>query len=283
MKKLFLITLSIIFLLTISGCSEVKVFEFPKDKVQSFNVYTYDTKSNTTTNNWVYQDKDMADFLDYLENLSGVKVDSFDTSALSSPFYGIELSVDNPYPLLIIGDYAINYEGQYYKINSKKAEEMCKFILGDTKVYDGLSYIMNHRYLSLLDGKWDTTYMTKSSWTQDPLANATMSAAEASINTSFEKLEIVIENSTGSTMEFGSRLILEALVGDVWYNIDDMINDNLNLGWTDELRILTTGESTEDSFYLAYYQPLPAGSYRLVKEVRVNDSNGYLACVFEVE
>ncbi len=40
----------------------------------------------------------MSPFLDYLENLAGSKTDTLDTSLLDSPFYGIELYVDQPLP-----------------------------------------------------------------------------------------------------------------------------------------------------------------------------------------
>jgi hypothetical protein len=84
-------------------------------------------------------------------------------------------------------------------------------------------------------------------------------------------------------MEFGSRLELETRVDDVWYYIDDMINDNVNMGWTAELYILDSGNSIEETFYYKYYQPLPIGKYRIIKEVKVDEKVGHMAYEFDVK
>lgn len=283
MKKIILLLLSFLCLTVFSGCSREKVFIFPKEKVQSFSVYTYDTVSNTTTSNWVYLEEDMVNFLTYLDKLTGTKVDTLDTATLSSPFYGIELNVDNPYTLLFIGDYAITYDGAYYKIDSRKAQEMCRSIIGATDVHEGTSYIANQRYLSLLSGEWDTTYMIASSYTGTPLENASMTSEKASIDTSLEKLGITIDNHTGSTLEFGSKLDLEVMVDGIWYNIDNMINDNVAIGWNSLLYMLDSGITHEDNYYLKYHQPLPSGPYRIVKSIRADGVDRYLACEFLVE
>jgi hypothetical protein len=285
-RKLLLLILILACLLLVSGCREESketVFSFPREKVQSLSVYTYDMDENTTTNNWVYTEKDVTPVLDYLESLAGTRVDKPDPSAFQSPFYGIELNVDNPYTLLIIGDYAINYKGEYYKIDGRKAEELCRSVVRDTRVGDGLSYILNHRYLSLLDGSWDTTYMTKSPFSRAPIENASLSMEEASIDTRKEQLVLTLENHTGRTLEFGSWYGLEVLLDSHWYSINDMINDNVNIAWTSILYILQNEETMGDTYYLQFHQPLPAGTYRLVKSVNTEDgSEGYLAVEFEV-
>lgn len=98
-----------------------------------------------------------------------------------------------------------------------------------------------------------------------------------------EMLKLSIENTSSNEIQFGSRLELEALVDDIWYNIDNMINDNINLGWTDELYILETGKSLDAVFYFTYFQPLPVGRYRLIKEININGTKGYTAFEFEVK
>lgn len=287
-KRLLLLIFTLACLLIIPGCSKEKiedqVFPFPRKKVQSFSVYTYDTVKNTTTNNWVYSEKDMKEFLDYLENLSGTKIDKPDTTAFQSPFYGVELNVDNPYTLLFIGDYAINYKGEYYKIDGRKAEEMCQSIVRETKVGEGMSFIMNHRYLSLLEGAWDTTYMTESSFTGAPLKGASLNMAEDSIDSQKQQIILTIENQTGNTLQFGSMYSLEALVDNRWYYIGDMVNSNVNIAWNTLLYILNNDEVMEGTYYLEYLQPLPAGTYRLVKKVTTEDGiEGYLSAEFQVE
>ena len=288
MKSTFLFLLILIGMLAFSGCNKKKeidpVFSFPRAKVQSFTVYTYNADRNTTASNWVYTEKDMKAFLDYLEHLSGTKVDNPDTTAFPNTFYGIELNVDNPYTLLIIGDYAINYKGEYYKIDGKKAEEMCQSIVKDTREWEGMSYIINHRYLSLLEGVWDTTFMTASSYTEAPLENATMTMTEASINSQKDRLVLTLENHTGSTLQFGSMYSLEVMVDGRWYYIGDMTNSNINIAWTSILFMLKNDESMGDTYHMLYLQPLPAGTYRLIKSVTTEEgTEGYLSVEFQVE
>ncbi len=287
-KRVLLFLLPLACLLVLPVCSKkqetVAVFPFPRDRVQSFSVYTYDSDQNTTTSNWVYMEKDMKAFLDYFEKLSGTRVEKPDTTAFPSTFYGIELNVDDPYTLLILGDYAINYKGEYYKIDGRKAEAMCQSIVHETRVGEGMTYILNHRYLSLLEGSWDTTYMTASNYTDAPLENAAMTMQESSIDPQKDRLILTLENHTGSTLQFGSMYSLEVLVDNRWYYVGDMINSNVNIGWTSILFLLKNDETMGDTYYMQYLQPLPTGTYRLVKSVTTEaGSEGYLAVEFQVE
>jgi hypothetical protein len=169
-------------------------------------------------------------------------------------------------------------------IDGKKAKEMCQSIVDDTREWEGVSYILNHRYLSLLEGIWDTTRMTKSPYTEAPLENATLTMMEASIDTQKERLILTLENHTGSTLQFGSMYSLEVLVDDLWYYVGDMINSNVNIGWTSILFMLKNDESMGDTYHLQYFQPLPPGTYRLVKSVTTEvGTEGYLFVELQVE
>jgi hypothetical protein len=283
MKKYILLIMCILCTGMVFGCSKDAIFEFQKEEVQSFSVYTYDFEKEETTSNWVYHDEDMAEFLSYLENLSGTKTDTLDTEKLSGFFFGVELNIEDPFLILFAGDYAITHDGEYYLIDGEEAERMCQSIVGDTKVYDNVSYIMNHRYLSLLEGYWDTRFMTESNWTGEALENAKLSSAMTSVDVKSEILELTITNNTGSTMDFGSRLELETSVEGVWYNIENMINDNVNLGWDDMLYLMDSGNSIEEKFNFKYYQPLPAGRYRIIKEVKLNEKVGHVVYEFDMK
>lgn len=262
------------------------VFEFPKENIQSLNVYTYDTEHETTTSNWVYKDEDMTsedikDFLDYLQNLSGKNIDTLDINSLSDNLHAVELNSDNPYTILFIDDYAITYEGDYFIIDGDKAAKMCQSIKGESNLYFDVSNIVNHRYISIMNKQWITRYMIKSTWNGEEVENAQFIGA-SSIDTYSEMIELTLENNTGSTMEFGSMIVLETLVDDVWYNIDNTVNDNINLAWTAELNMLETGNSMESNYYLTYYQPLPIGTYRLVTEITVDGNSGYIIYEFDI-
>jgi hypothetical protein len=77
---------------------------------------------------------------------------------------------------------------------------------------------------------------------------------------------------------------LEVLVDNHWYYIGDMINSNVNIAWTSLLYILKSDDAMGDTYYLEYYQPLPIGTYRLVKKVSAEDgTEGYLPVEFQVQ
>jgi hypothetical protein len=291
-KRILLFLTGILMIGAFSGCGKeiesgaIKdtLFEFPRENIQSIIVSTYDLEHEQTTSNMAFTQKDMEELLDYLEDLSGNKTDSINIQNLNGPFYGIELNADRSYKILFAGDYAINEKGEYFLIDSSEAVRMCESVVNRTTVSDQVSYIVNHRYISLIDGKWNTKYMPESIWTEAALKKASLTGTVDSVASDCEKLELTITNQTGYTLEFGSKLTLEVRVGEVWYNIDNMFRGGADFAWTDELCMLDSGKTYKDTYYnLNYYLPLPAGSYRLIKEVSVNDETGYLAYEFTIE
>jgi hypothetical protein len=267
-----------------SVCSKDSIIlQLTKEEVQSISVYTYDLGNNKTTINWVYKKSQMEDLLNYLQGLSGFKTESINTADTVNPLYGIKILAGNKYQnILFVGDYAITDKGEYYLIDKEEAEKIFKSTVANTRVNNSI-YIYNHRYLSLLNGKWDTKYMIKSRWTEPQMANINMISDKTVVNNQDENLELEIVNSSSSKISFGSQIEIEAMVDDVWYNIDDMINDNIDLGWTLELINLNSGEIFKDNFpNLKFYQPLPKGKYRLIKKISVNENIGYVAYEFDV-
>lgn len=286
-KKYVIILIFLLCIGIFSGCSKDKdtvILQFTKEEVQSITVYTYDFEKNNTISNWVYKRNEMEDLLNYLKGLTGVKKESLDTMDTGNLLYGIEYDDGNTYHhhILFAGDYAITDKGEYYLIDKYEAEKICKSIVANTRLTIPI-YIYNHRYLSLINGKWNTKYMIKSSWTETQMANIQMKSNKAVVNKEDENLELEIVNNSSSKINFGSQIEIEALVDDVWYGIADMINDNINLGWTLELITLNSGETFKDGFYdLKYYQPLPKGKYRLIKEITISNHIGYVAYEFDV-
>jgi hypothetical protein len=266
-----------------SSCQREKVFKIPKDEIQSLTVQEHNFNSGTTNTKLVFENDDMKDFLSYLENLEGTKIDGIDTEKLSGLFYGVELYSKNPYTILFAGNYAITYKGEYYLIDGAKAEKMCQSIKGETKVSNDISNIVNQRYLSLVNEHWDSKYMKSSNWTGVQIENVQLLVDKTTVNTKEPAIGLTIENKTSNTIEFGSKLMLEAKVNGVWYNIDNMINENLNIAWNDMLYRLAPDKSREEKFHFNFYLPLPAGNYRLVKEVSAGNKDGYVTCEIEIK
>ena len=225
----------------------------------------------------------MEDLLNYLQGLSGVKTETINTIDTVNPLYGIKILAGNKYQnILFVGNYAITDKGEYYFIDKEEAEEIFKSTVANTRVNNSI-YIYNHRYLSLLNGRWDTKYMIKSRWTEPQMANINMISDKTVVNNQDENLELEIINNSSSKIRFGKQIELEAMVDDVWYSIDDMVNDNIDLGWELILIELNSGETFKDDFLnLKYYQPLPKGKYRLIKKITADNNIGYVAYVFDV-
>jgi hypothetical protein len=125
--------------------------------------------------------------------------------------------------------------------------------------------------------------MKPSNWTGGQIENIQLLGGNTSVDTKETAMALTIVNKTRNSIEFGSRFLLEVQINGVWYNIDNMINDNINLSWILLLYSLAADKSKEENFQLNYYQPLPIGRYRLVKEVTNHDSSGYVAFEFDVK
>jgi hypothetical protein len=268
----------------LSSCSKDSILQFTEEDVQSVHLYTYDYENNETTDNWVYNKNELKDSLKYLKRLSGVKKDDINTIDMGNILYGIEIYAKDTHCILIAGNYAITDKGEYYLIEKKDIEKICKSIVGKTTVRNGINYIYNHRYLSIINGKWNTKYMFKSKWTDTQMAFIQMKSDKTVVDIESEKITLEILNNSSSEIYFITRIEFEVMVDDVWYCIDDMINDSSigGLVWRLNSYTLDTGESFKDDINLELYQPLPEGKYRLIKEITMNGNTGYVACEFDV-
>ncbi len=296
LKKYIIFTIFILSLCLCSGCNrgtskneegldlQTLVCELPDTGIQGITIYTYDFENLTTTSNWVYQEEEMADFLTYIRGLSGTKNNSPDLTKLEGPFYGIQITADKEYHLLLAGDYMITDTGNYIRIPASEAVAMCQSITGNTRKLDNVNYIINHRYLSLVDDAWDSRYLAKSGYTGKPLEQVEMSQSPSTPDHSTNTLELTITNHTDTTLIYGTPLLFEVKLDGSWYLIDDMLNRNINLGWNSIAFLLEPDKTNSETYYnLAYYQPLPSGQYRLVKEITADNTTGYAACTFKIK
>ena len=110
-----------------------------------------------------------------------------------------------------------------------------------------------------------------------------MKTAQDSYSGEDTEITFTIENCGDTDLEYGSQVSMEVLIDGDWYDMNNMLTENVDIGWTDELRIQQPETVVEDTFYIKYYQPLCKGTYRLVKEFAVNGEKGYAACEFEIE
>ena len=144
-----------------------------------------------------------------VQGMTGKKVDYLDLGNKVDIAYGVTVAASEYKYYLFIGDYVITNEGNIYQIDGITSLKMCQTVEGHIREFNELFYVVNHRYLSIIDGVWDSTYMTESKWQSPPVENVSMYGNELLNSLESESIEIEILNSLNNEIQFGSALILE--------------------------------------------------------------------------
>lgn len=276
MKKVFLIIVIIYIVGMAVGCSKSTIVDFERETFQSISVWTYNFKEGTSVDNWVYRKADTEEILDYLINLKGSPVKEVDLVNSSEVAYGVMIMADEDIKLTFIDEYVVTSDGQYYKIDFEEVQEQLVSIENNTREFDFI-YMLNQRYVSLIDGLWDVTYMTKSPFDEVDFDGVNWESSEGIITQDKESLSYTISNNREGTLEYGEEVEFEVFLENNWYDVRAMTKSGTEIGWHSILNILESGQSQNGGFYLEYYQPLPTGKYRIVKSVDCSD--GYTGVI----
>lgn len=270
----------VILIVILTGCAGTKVADFNRESVQSISVWTYDLENYTSTDNWFYQKKDTDVILDYLEKLKGkiVKDPVIDSDIKLA--YGLNLMTTIDLNYLFIGDYMISNDGTYYEIDGEKAVEKLTEVLGDTRSFDGL-YMMNHRYVSLIDDQWDTRYMMPTD-IEVVTGGDIIWEPEFNVIGDRDQLETTIKNGSDKTLEYGTDYHFQVQIENEWYEIDTMTEMGTSLAWDSLLIMQEPGLVYDETIHLKYFQPLPQGNYRVVKNIRSGSQAFYIGFEFVV-
>lgn len=268
------------------GCAkEEPILNIEPETVQSIEVFLYDTVKNETAYGWCYREEDMEEMLSYLSTVSGEELEEFPLAEWPERFWGIVLNVGPTNPkLLIVGDYLITAEGQCYQIDGAKAEDVCENMqVEDSRKVSGIPHVLNRRYAAEQNGAFRPAFLYRVERDLPLMEGIIMQTGQESYGTEKSNIDFSITNQTGQELEYGSRIMFEVLIDDVWYGMDDMLAENVNIGWNDLLYIQQNGDTREDTFYIGAYQPLLPGTYRLVKEFTMGEELGYATCEFRIE
>lgn len=289
MKRIIIASFVLTYIFILSGCNlGVKPITVETEFVKGLFISTYNFDEQNTTHNWVYRDADMKGFLKFFSNLKGKKVEDIDYRNIKGPLYGIELNsseVNFEYKYLLAGDYLITYEKEVYLIDGDSLATQCRMIVRDTRIIDGLDSIINHRALSLMDGEWKPDFMYKAGLNLYEGDEVVMTGRTNTIESNAEYIHFAIANGSEQTIEFGDRVILETQIENEWYMVEDMFNENINYAWNSILHIIEPDISVSYKHYLKFYNPIPSGRYRLMKEISNSEREelGYLSFEFLVE
>lgn len=261
MKYQFIICFIFISLI-FTGCSKRTINIQLDPQSSGLTIYKYDISKGTASTSLSFHGAEFDKFVTYFSHLKGVPKDRFDNTNVEKIFYGIEM---NDAKLLIIGDRLITGDGKIFEIDGEKAIGYCEAIKGDYS-NSNLEYIINQRYISLIDNTWDTTYMIKVK-NHDFSKDIQWVNEEEAISDTTKQLKTSIINNSESEINFDSRIYFEVLINDDWYSIDSMTHSNVNLAWDAMLHILKSNDQSDLMISLDFFQPLPKGKYRLVKQI----------------
>jgi len=105
------------------------------------------------------------------------------------------------------------------------------------------------------------------------------------VNHDVDSINFTVVNKSAETALYGARVRLEVEVGGVWYQIDDMTNGSKEISWEGLEYILESGQAEDYNYKIQFYQPLPKGKYRILKEYNFDDdqlTNQFMAWEFEI-
>ena len=277
-----------VIIFSLSSCvedNEEEIIMVDRLTIESVIVSTYDLTSNSVSRHWAYRGEELDVITDYLSHLEGTPVNEVPPEGLGTIMYGIEVNDGNYKYLLIAQDYAITTDGNYYLIDGNRAVSELSSLSDSLQSLDSIDYLVNHRALSLHDGQWVIDYMFPSELIYEPTPGITLEI-NSEITTKTEQLEITIINSSEQAIEFGANFRLEVNIDDIWYRIDDMTTDSGDHPWISILYILEKGDEESYAHYIDYYNPLPTGKYRIIKELsstEIDDITGYASYEFLLE
>jgi hypothetical protein len=277
-----------VIIFTLASCvadNEEDIIIVDRLTIESVIVSTYDITSNTTSRHWAYRGEELDVIADYLANLKGSPVNEVPPEELGTIMYGVEVNDGEYKYLLIAQDYAITTEGNYYLIDGDRAVREFDSLSDSLRSLDSIDYLVNHRALSLHEGQWVTDYMFPSELIYEPTQGVILEV-NSEVTNETEQLEILIINSSKQAIEYGANFRLEVNIDDIWYRIDDMTTDSGDHPWIDILYILEEGEEKSYTYYIDYYNPLPTGKYRIIKELsfdKIDYFTGYTSWEFLLE
>lgn len=264
-----------------SACESRKIFRLKDDEITSLTVIEYDFETEEKTSYWAFENDELEIFVNDLEKIKGSKIDEIGNTDVSKIYaFGLNSIIEEPY--LLCDNYLITSDGTYYELDDDKLSEMCQLVSSNKKEYDDLYFIFNHRYLSLRDGVWDSTYMYKSPFIGTQKDGIDIEMDEEVISNSNANIVFKMINSGNGNISFGERVFIETQVDNEWYSIGDMAVGGSSIHWKDILLTLRPGEVDSYRFDLRFFPQLPEGAYRIVKEVEEDMNKEYVAAEFRI-
>ncbi len=290
-KVKLVVTIWISLLVMLTACSGGKseqILEIGTNEVESIIVYTYDLSVNSMERHWVYRGEDLETVAEYFDSLEGEKLSEIPSSDYSDLMYGVEINekdTEGYKMLLISNNYAITKNGEYYRIDGDEVRKICTSLKDSLNPLDSIVGMVNHRALSLVENQWRTEFMLPSEFSYEEDERVKLVGDVDTINRDVNSINFAIVNKSDKTALYGARVRLEVELGGSWYQIDDMTIGSKEISWVGLEYILESGQVENYNYKIDFYQPLPNGKYRILKEYNLDDdqlTNQFMTWEFEI-
>ncbi len=231
------------------------LLEGASPETSAMALWKYD--GTATTWSWLYDAEKEKEILKKLQKITlGEIVDTIDTSTLSGPIYGLEISRENGGDAKVAwwDGYCFTEKGIYQvDIDFQAIESEYKWTDKDTM---DLTAFPNFYQIVKQNGIWNKKLLVESEVEESQELSLTVVSVKDSIITA------KIKNKSSTEASYGEYFTIQVELDGTWYAIPT----EYSMAFNDIAYLIQAGEETDREYNLSAYGGLPAGTYRLVVE-----------------
>ena len=269
MKKIIII---MVFLLCLCACgkadpapieesvsSEPEVLDLmpgTEPETSALGIYIYD--GETITLRYLFETEELrTQVMEPFHQAQVVPV-QVDVTTLQPPFYGIEMGGGDLGMIcgLWSDGYFITKTGEIYEFDYDFENLLSAHPWSEPEVLFNVDLMPCAKYVACTQKGWNAAFMTEA----QPLISP--EGIEMQLQLDGTDAKVFFINSTDEEWGYGLDFGLQVLVDDVWY----IVPAEEEIGFCMVLMLLPPGESAEQTYSLASYGELPAGTYRFVTQ-----------------
>ena len=294
MKKMIILTMILVLMLTMAGCTasadtessgrnteaeagdtdhveikdavDRKPFESGDNdflanaspETSALALYQYD--GTEVTREFLFDTKEVKKAVKELSKVAIKEAADWTPDKVTMPVYGVDIGGKDGCTVFGVwsNGYWITEEGAAYEYDYDFGKLVHDYKWESPDSFTNVTVLPCARHLMLKDGKWYPQIMSPAPEKDAPVGIALTIAGQTT-----DMLTAEIENNSGNEWFFGEYFSLEVKVEENWYLVPPVPG---NWAFHDIGLILSSKDSTEMEYHLRMYGELPAGEYRLVVE-----------------
>ena len=181
-----------------------------------------------------------------------------DLTQLQPPFYGIEIGAGDlgqVYGLWSDGCF-ITKTGEIYGFEYDFEKLLSDHPWSEPDAVDNIGLMPCAKYVACTETGWNTAFLTEAQPLDPP------QGIEMQLKLNGTDAAVTFTNHTEEEWGYGLDFGLQVLVDDVWYYVPA----EQSMAFCEVLMLLQPGASAEETYSIASYGELPAGTYRFVTQ-----------------